>query len=126
MEELLKKFFYTGVGIVSLTAEKLQESVDEMIGEGKVSREEGKKLVDDFVSKVDEKRGEWEAKFKEATEKIKVPTFVTADELKGILSRLEALEEKAGIGQAEDVKEVVKKTTTKAKKASTSSRKTTK
>ncbi|MEL6654677.1 MAG: hypothetical protein AAFQ87_28130, partial [Bacteroidota bacterium] len=49
MEELFKRFLYTGVGFVAMTAEKLQESIDEMVGDGKLSEEEGKKLVDNFM-----------------------------------------------------------------------------
>ena len=130
MEDLIKKFVYTGVGIVALTAEKLQESVDEMVGKGKVSREEGKKMVEDFKSKVDERKEEVESKLKDfaasLSESLNLPKITTEEDLKDILKRIEALEAKVGMGNAEDVKKVVKKTASKAKKPTTKAKKSEK
>jgi len=50
MEDLFKKFLYTGVGLVAMTAEKIQKSVDKLISDGKLSIEEGKKLIDKLVN----------------------------------------------------------------------------
>lgn len=50
MEDLFKKFLYTGVGLVAMTAEKIQKSVDKLVSDGKLSIEEGKKLADKLVS----------------------------------------------------------------------------
>ena len=36
MEDLFKKFLYTGVGLVAMTAEKIQKSVDKLISDGKL------------------------------------------------------------------------------------------
>jgi polyhydroxyalkanoate synthesis regulator phasin len=49
MEDSFKKFLYTGVGLVAMTAEKIQKSVDKLIHDGKLSIEEGKKVVDKLV-----------------------------------------------------------------------------
>ncbi|NJN28389.1 MAG: hypothetical protein HC819_21660 [Cyclobacteriaceae bacterium] len=49
MEDLFKKFLYTGVGLMAMTAEKIQKSVDSLVSEGKLSIEEGKKLIDKLV-----------------------------------------------------------------------------
>lgn len=49
MEDLFKKFLYTGVGLVAMTAEKIQKSVEKLISDGKLSIEEGKKLIDKLV-----------------------------------------------------------------------------
>jgi polyhydroxyalkanoate synthesis regulator phasin len=48
MEDLFKKFVYTGVGMVSSSLEKFQKSVEKLVDEDKLSQEEGKKLVDDL------------------------------------------------------------------------------
>lgn len=50
MEDLFKKFLYTGVGLVAMTAEKISHTVEKLISEGKLSVEEGKKLIDKLVS----------------------------------------------------------------------------
>ncbi|MEZ4828354.1 MAG: hypothetical protein R3C61_18995 [Bacteroidia bacterium] len=113
MEDLFKKFFYTGVGIASLTAEKLEEVVDELIGKGKVSKEEGKKIVDDFMDKVDVRKEEIESKIKDLagnlTEGLNVPKFVSKEEFDALLKRLEAIEAKVGLATATEEKEVEKK-----------------
>ncbi len=57
MEDLFKKFLYTGVGIVSTTAEVLQRSVDEWIEKGKISEDEGKKIVDEFMNDASSRKG---------------------------------------------------------------------
>jgi polyhydroxyalkanoate synthesis regulator phasin len=49
MEDLFKKFLYTGVGLMAMTAEKIQNSVDKLISEGKLSMEEGKKVLEKLV-----------------------------------------------------------------------------
>ena len=68
MDDLFKKFLYTSVGLASLTAEKLQETVDDLVGRGKLSEKEGKKILDDFFSNTDAKKEEFEAKLREAAE----------------------------------------------------------
>ena len=50
MEDLFKNFLYTGVGLVAMTAEKIQNSVGKLVSEGKLSLEEGKKVVDKLVN----------------------------------------------------------------------------
>ncbi|MEZ4777353.1 MAG: hypothetical protein R3D00_29520 [Bacteroidia bacterium] len=121
MEDLFKKFFYTGVGIASLTAEKLQEVVDELIGKGKVSKEEGKKIVDDFKDKVDVRKEEIESKIKDLagnlTEGLNIPKFVSKEDFDAMMSRIEALEAKVGLGATEEVKETEKKSTASEKKS---------
>jgi len=49
MEDLFKNFLYTGVGLVAMTAEKIQKSVGKLVNDGKLSIEEGKKVVDKLV-----------------------------------------------------------------------------
>jgi polyhydroxyalkanoate synthesis regulator phasin len=49
MEDLFKKFLYTGVGLVAMGADKIQKSVDKLVSDGKLSIEEGKKLLDKLV-----------------------------------------------------------------------------
>lgn len=48
MENGLKKLFLAAVGGTSLTYEKAQEVVDQMIEKGKVSVSEGKELTEDL------------------------------------------------------------------------------
>jgi len=47
--ELLKKGLMAGIGAVALTTEKVQESVRKLVDEGKITTEEGEKLVQELV-----------------------------------------------------------------------------
>lgn len=127
MEDILKKVLYTGVGIATVTAEKLQETVDEWVGKGKVSEEEGKKIVEDFWGQVESRKNEIEervkAMFEKVTDKVNVPTIPTREELDELIKRVEALEEKLGADVSEEVKAEVKEAVKEVKKAAT--RKTT-
>lgn len=129
MEDLIKKFLYTGVGIAALTAEKMQEAVDELVGKGKVSEEEGKKIVDDFTDKAETRREKFERELKEVVDNVKsgtiFPQFMSKDDFQTLLTRIEALEQKIEAGNEADVKAVVKKTTTAVKKTATAAKKTT-
>lgn len=113
MEDLFKKFLYTGVGLVSITAEKLQETVDELVGQGRVSKEEGRKIVGDFVDQVEAKRDEAESKMKEwvdsFTSNLNLPKLATKEDLADLVKRIEALEAHAGIDTRAEVEAAVKK-----------------
>ncbi|MEO1451016.1 MAG: hypothetical protein AAFV07_15915 [Bacteroidota bacterium] len=94
MEDLFKKFLYTGVGLVSLTAEKLQEAVDDLVGKGKLSEKEGKKIINDFFDNTETKKAEFETKMKEAVDsvvdKLSFPSKVEMEALQNRIAELEA------------------------------------
>ena len=114
MEDLFKKFLYAGVGIVSLTAEKLQNVVDELVKDEKLSIEEGKKIVTDFEKNVEGKKEEFEAQLKKMTEKtIKSFRFVHKEEVDALKSRIEALEAKQATTKTTKSTKPVAKTTKK-------------
>ena len=70
MKDLLRNFLYTGIGLVSLAAEKLQVTVDDLVEQGKLSQEEGKKIVDDFFRTSEAKRDEFESRVKKMAESL--------------------------------------------------------
>ena len=121
MDELFKKFLYTGVGLASLTAEKLQETVDEMVGKGKVSKDEGKKIVDEFIDRVDDQRSDFEKRMREMADNlsasINLPKMATKEDIENVLSRLEALEAKVNGATTEKVQAAVEKTAAQAEEA---------
>ena len=97
MEDLFKKFLYTGVGLVSVTADKFQKAVDKLVDENKISSEEGKKVVDDLIKDTEGKKDEFEGQMKKIVEDIvnrfKVPS---ASEVEDLQKRVEALEAQLG------------------------------
>jgi len=102
MEDLIKKFVYTGVGIASLTAEKLQKSIDKLVDEEKISEHEGKKIVDEFFQKTESKKKDFESQIGKITEEvISKFDFSKAKEILSLNKRVRALENKVSkISQA--------------------------
>jgi len=123
MQDLFKKFLYTGVGMVATTVEKFQSSVDKLVDEDKISQDEGKKIVDDLVKNTEAKREEFESKLKSIVEEVMARLNVgSQSQVKDIQDRLAAIEEKLGINNdaeeaAEEVAEAPKAKTTSRKKA---------
>lgn len=48
MEDTLKKIMYTGLGFLSLTKTKVEEMIDDLVDKGRLSREEGQRIMRDF------------------------------------------------------------------------------
>jgi polyhydroxyalkanoate synthesis regulator phasin len=98
MDELFKKFIYTGVGLVSTTFEKFQSSVEKLVDEDKISQEEGKKMVDDLFKNTEAKREEFEAKMKKVVEEVLVRmNLATQTQLQEVQDRLAVVETQLGI-----------------------------
>jgi polyhydroxyalkanoate synthesis regulator phasin len=95
MEDLIKKFVYTGVGIASLTAEKLQKSIDKLVNEEKISENEGKKIVDEFFQKTESKKKSIESQISKITKEVVSKfDFSKAKEILDLNKRVKALENK--------------------------------
>ena len=98
MEKIIKKFLYTGVGIVASATERLQTVVDNLVEHGKMSEEEGKKVVDDVVDNTERKKDEYENRFRKlidsAMSKIQLPK---ADAYEKLEKRIRSLEVKVGL-----------------------------
>lgn len=56
MIDLIKKAMFTGIGVASLTKEKIEDVAQEFIDKGKLSETEGKKLVDELMVKSEESK----------------------------------------------------------------------
>ncbi len=125
----MKKFLYTGVGLAALTAEKLQETIDEMVGKGKVSKDEGKKIVDDFVDRVENQRDDFEKRWKEIvdnfTSSVNLPQLATKDDLAEITRRLDVIEAKVAQGTAAEVQAAIAQKAAEAEKELPAEGKTT-
>ncbi len=53
-QSLLKKTFLAGIGIYSLTKEKAQEIMTDLVNRGELSKDEGAKFVKAMLDKADE------------------------------------------------------------------------
>lgn len=56
MIDLIKKAVLTGVGVASLTKEKIEDLAKELIVKGKMSEQEGEKLIEEMLSRAEESR----------------------------------------------------------------------
>ncbi len=98
MDDLFKKFVYTGVGLVTTTFEKMQKSVEKLVDEDKISQEEGKKLVDDLFKNTESKREEFEVKMKKIIEEVLVRmNLATQTQMQDVQDRLAVVETQLGI-----------------------------
>ncbi|MBK8472840.1 MAG: hypothetical protein IPL33_12135 [Sphingobacteriales bacterium] len=103
MKDLIKNFLYTGVGLVALASEKVQSVVDDLVEQGKLSQEEGKKIVDDFFKTSESKREELENRIKKMTENLTGKfDFFSKEDVDSVCDRLEELEDK--LTESEPVK----------------------
>jgi polyhydroxyalkanoate synthesis regulator phasin len=118
IQENLKKYFYSGVGLAAQTAEVVQKSVNELVKKGKVSEAEGKKLVGEAIKKAEARRPEIEAKYNEAVHKF---VKLTTSEVSKLQKRIEKLEgqltvKKGASAPKAAAKPVAKKKATSKKK----------
>ena len=114
MEDLFKKFIFTGVGWVSNATDKLKKNIEDFIKEGKLTAEDGKKIVDEFLKNTEAKKEEVENQFKKLyDELIKSISFAKSEDLKNLEKRVEKLEVSA---KKDKKKEPAPKKTTKNSK----------
>jgi len=126
METLLKKVIYTGVGIASAANERVQASINEWVEKGKISEEEGKKVVDDLLTDTDSKKEEVESKVRDYVETFLAKfDFPTRNEVKSLQEKLNALEAKLD-ASIETTTAQAEAKVTKAAPKTTTRRKTTK
>ncbi len=95
IDSLLKKILYQGIAKASAAKEYVEKAVNGLIGENKVSSEEGKKIVSNFTSGIDAKMKEMETKIREtisnALQNVRPATKSEVEELR---KRVEELEKK--------------------------------
>lgn len=99
-ESLFKKLFYTGVGLTVSTKEKLEAKIKELVDKNKITAEEGKKIIDDFVSDFDKRKNDLESELKEFVKKtaqsLKFAKKTDIDKINKKLDEIESKLEKTG------------------------------
>ena len=93
MFDLLKKATLMGIGITSMTKDKIEELTKEIVKEGNLSEEEGKKLVEDLLKQSDEARKDLESRVeklvKSALKKLDIPSRADVGKLQARIKKLE-------------------------------------
>lgn len=93
MSEMFKKMGLFGIGVISLTQEKIEEFSQEMIKKGEISREEGKKFVREVLSEQEKQMKELEDKInKRVKETIEKSGVVMKSDIASLEKKIENLE----------------------------------
>jgi polyhydroxyalkanoate synthesis regulator phasin len=94
MVDKLKRTLFATIGVAVLTKDKVEELGKHILQEASMSEEDGKKFVEEFVSRADEARDAMETFVKQRVDDvIKTLDAATRDELAELRQRVEKLEE---------------------------------
>ncbi|MDI6615889.1 MAG: hypothetical protein QME27_04185 [Syntrophaceae bacterium] len=92
---MIKKAMLLGLGLISLTKEKAEEIVDDLIKRGEVCREEKCKVVDKLLKESEKKEEELTGKINETVQKtITQIGLVSKRELDALSERLAEIEKR--------------------------------
>jgi polyhydroxyalkanoate synthesis regulator phasin len=93
MSEMFRKMGLFGVGVISLTQEKIEEFTQEMIKKGEISKEEGKKFVKEVLSEKEKQLKDIEEKInKKVKENLKKSGIVMKSDITALERKIEKLE----------------------------------
>jgi polyhydroxyalkanoate synthesis regulator phasin len=70
MIDLVKKAMFTGIGVLSLSKDKIEEVARDFIDKGKLSEQEGEKLVSELLKKSEESRAELKKQIEEQVQAV--------------------------------------------------------
>lgn len=94
MIDLIKKAVLTGVGLASLTSEKIENLSKEFITKGKMSEQEGEKFVEEMLGRAEESRDalkkQTEKMVSNAIEKMQLVRAKDIADLKAEIEKLRA------------------------------------
>lgn len=94
MIDLIKKAVLTGVGVASLTSEKIENLSKEFITKGKMSEQEGEKFVEEMLGRAEESRDalkkQTEKMVSNAIEKMQLVRAKDIADLKAEIEKLRA------------------------------------
>jgi polyhydroxyalkanoate synthesis regulator phasin len=95
MEQLLKKVILAGIGVLSLTRDKVEELLEELVKRGEIESKEKSDILANLAKRGEEQKAEIEEKIKEIVDKtfsrIKI---ATKEDIHRLEEKLEKLEKK--------------------------------
>jgi polyhydroxyalkanoate synthesis regulator phasin len=94
MKESVRKLGLIGAGLWAMTEERVNELVKDLVDKGDISKEDGKKAVQDFVEESKKQRIDLEKKISDKIQDtISKADFFTRKDMHELESRLEILED---------------------------------
>lgn len=98
MFEFIKKAIFIGAGLASMTAEKLEEAVEEIVKKGEISEKQGKELIQDLKEKSGKAKKDFGERIdkvvNDTLQKLNIPTRTEVEELRARIEQLEKAAEK--------------------------------
>ena len=95
MSDILRKMGLFGIGVISITKEKVEELSRELIQKGELSQEEGKKFVHDVLAEKEKQVKEIEKQANtKVQEFINKSGIVTKKDIQALEKKIEELEKK--------------------------------
>ncbi len=93
MSDMVRKMGLFGIGVISLTQEKIEEFSQEMIKKGEMSKEEGKKFVKEVLSEKEKQMKDIENKLNERVkETLEKSGVVMKSDIAALERKIEKLE----------------------------------
>lgn len=93
VSDILRKMGLFGIGVISLTQEKIEEFTQEMIKKGEMSKEEGKKFVKEVLSQREKQLKDIEDKINaKVKETIKTSGVAMRSDIGALEKKIEKLE----------------------------------
>lgn len=93
MFELTRKTMLLGMGLATLTREKLKKTINDLIQKGEISEKEGEELVNELIEKSKKYKKDLEGKIEEiVADTLKKLNIPTRDELTELNKKIERME----------------------------------
>jgi polyhydroxyalkanoate synthesis regulator phasin len=93
ISDMIRKMGLFGIGVISLTQERIEEFSQEMIKKGEMSREEGKKFVKEVLSEKEKQLKDLEDKINEKVrENIQKSRVAMKEDIAALEQKIEKLE----------------------------------
>jgi len=95
MIDIIKKALFLGIGAASVTREKVEEIVDELIKRGEVAKNERSQVVKDFLNKVEDQEKAVMKKIEQEVEKaVTKLNIATKKDIEKLEKKIATLEKK--------------------------------
>lgn len=92
---LFKDLFYAGIGLATLTKEKAEETIKELVKRGEMSTDEGKDALQTMMIRMQEEKERFNQKVQEQVESIITSmNLVRKSDLDEVIQRLEEIEKR--------------------------------
>lgn len=93
MEDFIRKIINTSMGVALLAKDKIKEFIDELVNNGKLTEEEGRRFMEDLKKETSEKRENMETEVKGIVERmLEKMDIASRSELRKLEKRIEQLE----------------------------------